>query len=241
VAFDARGSLWISAVSEGAAILRGCSSAGWVNLVRQSYTCGTSVEIGLTDCDRNFDPNVVDTTLVRVTSTTEPDGEMVQLTEIAADAGVFMGSLPLQAADGPGVLRVADGDLVAVSYLDANDGAGRQNIVRTDTAIATCPLVSFGQTLRALDKVTFGWDAPSDVDWVRGDLSHVSTYGILDFLSAVGATSIPAAEVPAPGAAFYWIVRADGPLGAWSSGDPGECRSPGACPAGGRDGNLPVP
>jgi ligand-binding sensor domain-containing protein len=241
VAFDARGSLWISTVSEGATLLRGCASRGWVNLVRQSYACGASVEIGITDCDVNADPNLVETVLVRVTSTTETDGEIVSLREIAADAGVFMGALPLQAADGPGVLRVRNGDVVAVSYLDASDGSGGQNIVRTDTAIATCPLASFGQNLRALDKVTFGWDAPSNVDWVRGDLSQVATYGILDFLSAAGATSIPAVDVPAPGAAFYWIVRVDGPLGSWSSGDSGECRAPGACPAGGRDANLPVP
>ena len=241
VAFDAQGSLWISAVSEGVALLRGCSSAGWVNLVRQGYACGEDAVIGLTDCDLNSDPNVAETTLVRVSSTSEPGGEMVPLTEISADAGVFMGSVPLGAADGAGVLRVRAGDVVEVAYLDASDGSGGQNTVRTDTATATCPLAPFGQTLRALNKVTFGWDAPSDVDWVRGDLSRVATYGILDFLSAPGATSIPAPEVPAPGAGYYWIVRADGPQGSWSSGTPGECRSPGMCPTGGRDGALPVP
>lgn len=237
VAFDAQGALWISAVSEGVALLRGCSSAGWVNLVRQSYTCGASAEIGVTDCDLNTDPNAAETVLVRVSSTTEPAGVIVQLTEIAADAGVFMGVIPLRAAAGPGVLRVRTGDVVQVSYLDASDGSGGHNIARTDTATATCALTLFGQTLRALNKVTFGWNAPSDVDWVRGDLSQLSTYGILDFRSATGAVSFPAPEVPAPGQGFYWLVRPVG--GSWSSGGPGECSTPGACPAGGRDGNLP--
>lgn len=241
VAFDTQGTLWISAVSEGVALLRGCSSAGWVNLVRASSSCGASAEIGLTDCDLNTNPNVVETVFVRVTSNTEPGGELAQLTEIAANAGVFRGALPLGAADGPGVLRVRDGDAVDVSYLDASDGSGGQNIVRTDSATATCALVMFGQTLRALDKVTFGWNAPSDVDWVRGSLSQLSTYGILDFRSSAGAVSIPAPEMPAPGAGFYWIARPDGPLGSWSSGGAGECASPGSCPEGGRDANLPLP
>lgn len=241
VAFDAHGTLWISAVSEGAALLRGCASAGWINLVRPSYACGASAEIGLTDCDLNTDPGVVETVFVRVTSTTEPGGKMVPLTEIAADAGVFRGAIPLSASNGPGVLQVRAGDAVDVSYLDVSDGAGGNNIVRTDSATASCALLLFSQTLRALNKVTFGWSTPGDVDWVRGPLSQVSTYGTLDFRSATGAVSIPAPEVPAPGAGFYWIVRPDGPTGSWSSGGPGECNPADSCPAGGRDGNLPLP
>jgi|GEM_PF-1743697 len=241
VAFDAHGTLWISAVSEGAALLRGCSSAGWINLVRPSDACGSSVEVGLTDCDLNTDPNLVETALVRVTSTTEPGGELVLLREITADAGVFMGALPLRAADGPGVLQVRDGDAVNVSYLDASDGTGGHDIVRTDTALATCPHVLFPQTLRALDKVTFGWSTPSNVDWVRGSLSGLSTYAIVDFQSAIGAVSLPAPQVPAPGNGFYWIVRPDGPGGSWTSGGPGECNPAGSCPGGGRDANLPLP
>ena len=72
---------------------------------------------------------------------------------------------------------------------------------------------------------------------MRGDLSGLSTYAILDILSASGASTIPAAEVPAPGTGFYWLVRPVG--GSWSSGGTGECRV--GCPSGGRDGNLPLP
>jgi hypothetical protein len=97
------------------------------------------------------------------------------------------------------------------------------------------------QTLRALDEVTFTWDTPMDVDWVRGELSELPTYGVIDLASAAGAISLPAPEVPAPGAGFYWIVRPDGPLGSWSSGGAGECNPASSCPAGGRDANLPLP
>ena len=234
VAFDAQGTLWISAASEGVALLRGCTSAAWVNLIRQSYSCGSSAEIGLTDCDLDLDPSVIETALVHVTSAADPLGETVTLREIAADAGVFTGSLPLGAADRPGVLRVGAADVVEATYLD-------QGVQRTDTATATCVPMLLGQTLRALDKATFGWDAPQDVDWVRGVLSQLPTYGVLELLSASGASTIPAPEVPAPGTGLYWIVRPDGPLGSWSSGGAGECPAAGGCLAGGRDGNLPLP
>jgi hypothetical protein len=93
------------------------------------------------------------------------------------------------------------------------------------------------QRIRALDRITFGWDAPQDVDWVRGTISGLPAYAVLDLASASGATSIPAAQVPAPGTGFYWLVRPVG--GSWSSGGAGECRV--GCPSGGRDGNLPLP
>lgn len=234
VAFDAQGTLWISAVSEGVALLRGCTSAGWVHLVRRDQSCGSSAEIGLTDCDLNLDPSVVETALVHVTSSADPLGETVILREIAADAGVFTGSLPLGAADRPGVLHVGAADVVQVTYDD-------QGVARTDTANATCAPLRMGETLRALDKVTFGWDTPQDVDWVRGGLGQLATYGVLELLSASGVSTIPSPQVPAPGTGFYWIVRPDGPTGSWSSGATAECPAGGVCPAGGRDGNLPLP
>jgi len=99
-------------------------------------------------------------------------------------------------------------------------------------AAASCVLVPMSQTVRALDKVTFGWSTPLAVDWVRGDLSGLASYAVLDFRSAPAATTVAAPETPAPGAGFYWLVRPDGPQGSWSSGGPGES---------GRDVHLPLP
>ena len=240
VGFDPQGALWVSALSEGAAVVPGCSSAGWINIVRRGYVCGANAEIAVTDCDLDTDARTVESLYVRVTSPAEPAGEMVRLTEIAPNAGVFLGSVRLSAVDAPGVLKVADGDSIQASYFDASDGAGGQNIVRTDTAAASCALVRFPQTLRAIDKVTFGWTAPADVHWVRGRLSQLPTYRIDDYRSAAASVSIPAQETPSAGAGFYYLVRPDDPHGSWSSNDPGEC-PPGQCAAGGADGNLPTP
>jgi hypothetical protein len=241
VAFDPQGSLWISAESEGVALLRGCSPGAWVNLVRSSYGCRERAEIGLTDCDLDVDPGAIDTALVRVASSTEPEGELVRLTEIAPAAGVFLGTVALDVSGGAGILRVRDGDVLDVTYVDAGDGAGGHDVVRGDTAAATCSLAMFPGVLRARDKVTFGWDAAADVHWVRGTLAALPHFGIEALVGATAATSLPAPEVPASGSGFYWLVRPDGTAGSWSSGGAGECAPDGACPPGARDGNLPAP
>jgi len=202
--------------------------------------CGANLEIGLTDCDLDTDPATVQSVLVRVSSPSEPAGEIVNLTEIAPNAGVFRGHVRISAAGGPGVVRVTDGETLTASYVDASDGNGGVNIARTDTATAACALEIFPQTLRALDKTTFGWNTPADVHWVRGDLAQLPGYRIVDYGAAMAAVSIPAAQSPAAGGGFYYLVRPDGPAGSWSSGDVNECPD-GECSAGGRDGNLPTP
>lgn len=225
VTFDAAGTLWVSALSEGVALVGGCTPTGWINLLREEEACGARARIGLTDCDLDGDPTAVDEAIVRVTSNEEPAGELVSLTEIAPHAGVFTGEVTLGAFDRPGVLHVGAGDTVQASYLDGN-------VLRTDVAAASCALVPMSQTLRALDRVTFGWSTPLDVDWVRGELSGLASYAILDFRSAPAASTVAAPETPAPGTGFYWLVRPDGPQGSWSSGGPGESD---------RDAHLPLP
>jgi len=137
-AFDAQGDLWISCWSQGAAALDSCTSAGSVKLARELYACDGTVDVSIVDCDLNGDPDVVDTFVVVVTSTSEPGGEQVLLTEIHPDSGVFTGSIPLAPQNVVGVLWVSHGDTVAATYIDFDDGQGGFNVVHTVTALVDC-------------------------------------------------------------------------------------------------------
>jgi hypothetical protein len=110
-------------------------------------------------------------------------------------------------------------------------------------AVDPCPLGTgfFGQTVYATGKTQLGWNFPSNIDWVKGDLGLVGAYGVIDFLSAGGVNALAAPELPAPGTGLYWVVRDDCNPTTWSTFGPGECFGPPRCSPGGRDGNLPPP
>jgi len=95
----------------------------------------------------------------------------------------------------------------------------------------------FGQTVLALAPDLFGWSVPVDVSFARGDLSNVSTYGVIASGSASSVSTTAAPEIPTAGG-YYWLWKVDCPSSTWSSGGTGEC-PPGACLPGGRDGTLP--
>lgn len=115
-----------------------CSSSGVLSLDRSAYACTAMAALRVIDCDLNTDPNSVETVNVTVTSTSEPAGEVVVLTETGAQTAVFTGAVPFSTTDGAGVLWVADGDTVTAEYLDADDGQGGQNVLVTDTATMDC-------------------------------------------------------------------------------------------------------
>jgi serine protease AprX len=115
-----------------------CSSAGSVRLGRSMYACESTAEVRVLDCDLNMDPDTVETITVVVTSDSEPAGEPVELTETGPGTAAFRGSLPLSATDAPGVLWVADGNIVTVTYIDADDGQGHYDVERTATSTVDC-------------------------------------------------------------------------------------------------------
>jgi hypothetical protein len=113
---------------------------GRVAFDRQTYGCGGQAAMTLTDVDLGLDPDVVETASVIVTSTTEPEGEIVWLAELGTDAASYGGSIDLDAgpaAAGDGRLAVAHGDLVTVTYLDADDGEGSPRAAIAN-ALADC-------------------------------------------------------------------------------------------------------
>ena len=98
----------------------------------------------MTDCDLNTNQQTAETVQVNVASTSDPVGRTVVLTERTPTAAAFAGSVPLSTTADPNALLVADGDTVTVTYIDANDGLGGNNIVVTKTAVADCapPVIS---------------------------------------------------------------------------------------------------
>jgi hypothetical protein len=106
--------------------LRQCH-LGEVSLDEPVVGCSSGLPIRLVDLDLNLDPLVADTVEVPVTSTTEVAAETVTLTETGPNTSVFVGSIPTgtgAAVPGDGILQAADGDLLTVSYDDADDGSG---------------------------------------------------------------------------------------------------------------------
>lgn len=124
------------------AVLQSASSDGRVRLGADLYSCASTIAVTVFDIDLAGAPSVI----VTVKSTLEAAGEAVTLTEQAVGSGVFQGSIPAGsgAPVSDGVLQVAHGNTITVEYLDANDGHGGTNVLKTDTAGADCvkPVIS---------------------------------------------------------------------------------------------------
>lgn len=115
-----------------------CSSAGTARLGRSLYACESTAEVRVLDCDLNQDPEAIETIAINIASDLEPAGEEVVLTETGVGTAAFRGSITLSATDAPGVLWVADGNVVTITYIDADDGQGHYDVVRTATATVDC-------------------------------------------------------------------------------------------------------
>lgn len=121
-----------------------CRDAGEVSLGREAYRCDDEAGLRVVDCGPNRDDGAVETVTVTLKSDSEPAGEPVELVETGPATATFTGSLPLRSSDGPGTLRVADSDTLTAVYVDADDGAGGEDVTRTDTAPVDCvaPVIS---------------------------------------------------------------------------------------------------
>jgi len=114
-----------------------CSDEGSLELDRAKYACQDSIEMKVLDCGLNLNPGALDTVTVTVTSTSEPAGELATLTETSSNSAYFRGTIDVSTTDAPGVLLVAPGDTITVTYVDADNGQGQQVVV-TQTAVVDC-------------------------------------------------------------------------------------------------------
>ena len=115
-----------------------CSSAGFIALDAQLYSCATQAGLQVVDCDLNTDNEVVETVEVTIASDSEPAGETVLLTETGPETSDFRGAILLSTINSFGVLRVSHGDTVIATYIDADDGQGGTNVTVTADADVDC-------------------------------------------------------------------------------------------------------
>jgi uncharacterized repeat protein (TIGR01451 family) len=68
----------------------------------------------------------------------------------------------------------------------------------------------FGHTILATSDDTFSWTDPADAEYVRGDLSAVSSYATNAGGSLVDATTLMDTATPPVGAGFYYLLKPGG-------------------------------
>jgi hypothetical protein len=134
---------------------------------------------------------------------------------------MFSGSIQL-AAGAPGAdgeLQVADGDVITVTYIDADDGSGGTNVPRTDTALVDGQAPSFAG-LSSADAgdgcVILSWAAGSDASLpIHYSIYRSQAPGGEDFGSALASTESTSYrdEAVSNGQSYYYVVRAQDAVG----------------------------
>ena len=101
--------------------LRGCSNKPALTFSRAWYACGDMATVTLLDCNRNSQSGIRETAPVTISSTSAPEGRLLNLVETAENSGVFVGSIALSSpGDGSG-LGVSSGDTITASFDDRQD------------------------------------------------------------------------------------------------------------------------
>ena len=204
-----------------------CSDAGIVTLDSAKYACEDTVTIMVNDCGLNTDDNTVDYATVDIDSDSETGVEQVTLTETDPSSARFEGSISLSGTNSAGVLLVAEGDTVTVTYIDADDGAGGVNVVVTATAVVDCqpPNILDVQTTEVEPRTaTVSIDAD---ELIRGTVHYGESCGSLTE-SATGSGYADPATVHFEGldddTTYFYSVEAEDEAGNVSADDNG-----GAC------------
>ncbi|MBK9127294.1 MAG: S8 family serine peptidase [Phycisphaerales bacterium] len=142
-----------------------CSSAGIASLDRVKYACTSTATLRVVDCDLNTSNQVVDTVIVNLASNTTPAGVDVVLTEVAPEAANFVGTIDLRTSAIGGALQVSPGDLLTLTYFDADDGTGQSAYVTVTAAVDCAPPVATGVGVNPLGTrtatVVFSTDEPA--------------------------------------------------------------------------------
>jgi len=117
----------------------GACQLGQASLDANVYGCNGAVQVTVADIGPNTSPGIAETIQVLMTSTSEPNGEWISLTANDVDSAIFEGSINLGEvpAGQDGVLSAGPGDLITVTYYDADDGLGNSTVA-TYTATADC-------------------------------------------------------------------------------------------------------
>ncbi len=124
-------------------------AGGTVALGRTHYACVDTLDIRVADLDLRGAGMLA----VSVAGS-GGDAETAGLAEEPGGEGIFSGTIAIDggaAVPGNGTVEAAHGDLIAVTYVDANDGEGHAGVEVTATALVDClPPVISGITLSYL-------------------------------------------------------------------------------------------
>jgi len=189
-----------------------CSEAGVIQLDAQVYNCTDLVTIAVTDCGPNTNPNVVEQISVAVDSTSEVGVEQAVLIETGPDTAEFRGSIATSTSNSPGVLLVAHGDTITVTYIDANNGQGGYNVPVVATAGVDCQSPAIGSVTvtdisSSSAKVRFTSDEPVKATVYYG----LSCGQLVGEASSAGYSTNPVVNLTnlAQNTRYYFAVRAE--------------------------------
>lgn len=186
--------------------------AGTVKLNQASYACAGTIRITVTDANIG-----APSTTVAIRSTTETAPETVVLTETAPGSSKYVATIQTTggaSAQGDGTLGIADGDVITVQYVDADDGQGGSNLLRETTALGDCraPQISQIQATGISDVVaTIQWttdeNSTSVVHWgpaaPPGSLKSVA--------GLTSAHAVPLTGLSSCTVYYYSVESADAP------------------------------
>ncbi|MBN1356077.1 hypothetical protein JXA40_07385 [bacterium] len=157
-------------------IVPGC---GVLELDAGKYACSDIVTFELIDADLNTDPGLIETTFIQVTSTSDPEGETVELTETGFNTSEFYGSVQVEPAPGPGIIGVAHQDTLTATYEDADCEGEPTTVIRAAEIDCVGPVIT-GVSVQSISdqsavvvwttdepsdsKVTYGLTVPPDLE-----------------------------------------------------------------------------
>ncbi len=148
--------------------------AGKVRLSKPAVSCSDTLPVQLSDMDVNLSSTAVDSIQVSVTSTSESTPETLTLVETGPNTSTFAGSIrtasvPVVAGDG--IMETQDGEVLTVTYHDANDGTGSPTVSFATAAVDCSSPVVYSVQVTSIgdDRATISWTtsepSTSRVEW----------------------------------------------------------------------------
>ena len=139
---------------------------GTIELGKGTYGLSNTIEVTVYDADLDVNPSLSDTATIEISSTTETSPEIITLFETGASTSKFTGSISLAPGEPltDGILQVAHGDTVTVTYQDADNGAGSATLTDTATIDMAGPSISLVAASAPATRATISWvtDEPGD-------------------------------------------------------------------------------
>jgi hypothetical protein len=218
-----------------------------ITFAEDSTVVGEPIGLLVGDRDLDLDPSAVESMEVEVWSDTEPNPELVPLTEREQSAMIFEGEVPTTGdppVEGDGVVSVVEGDTLSARYVDALDCDGSSDVAYTDEAGVegvSIPGEVHGLTVTKQEASTrLSWEEANDAshyDVAGGGLADLRDDGNCSAATCLendhpDSTWNDTRDDPGPSAGQYYLVRGQNGQGAGGYGarTDGAERQPEACP-----------